>query len=534
MNRNEVKRRQAQMISILIFMVNFLLYIYKAGFNGVAYLMVPLFVYWFFVILLNGNIVGTLSRLIKLRISKGQVRNAVKMERDAFVFQLFSALIPMLIMIFAATPIAVYVFKMPLSDMMLRIFGISLLFRTVTCSVLSIAKGENVELPCVTTDVLRQVLLLVIQIPVCRYLADYGAKVSELLGLTDYVGMYAGIGFALSCLAAEMLACIYSAVIFFRIRKSRKKEQQEGTRTSVSFGDNVKTVCGNRIPAMAVLLPVWLPFVLGLLFIQKAGNSEADVIVKYGTMISAISVVPVILMALFTVSVIPVCGKVVAFLRKDEQKYARTTFQGGVHIGAVKAFFYTSFVAVESYRIAGILFKTQAEVIGKYLRLAALFLLAGCLAFYFAEFLILTGKRILVLSTLAIVDVVFVLLLTLILNKTDDMMMAFLYSLDISGYVLAISLGTICYKKLRISIDAILYLILPGATAATTGIICMFIDKLITPHMGDLVSFFLCYLISISLYWTFSLVLRGFNSKELEEFPGNRLVIALGQMLHAI
>lgn len=534
MNRNEVKRRQAQMISILIFMINFLLYIYKAGFNGVAYLCVPLFVYWFFVILINGNMVNTLSRLIKLRLSKGQVRNCMKMERDAFFFQLFSAVVPALVMIFAATPIASVVFKMPLSDMLIRIFGISLLFRTVTCTILAIAKGENVELPCVTTDVFRQLLLLIIQIPLCRYVTDYGTKVSDLLGLSDYVGMYAGIGFSLAFLAAEMLACLYSTVMFFKFRKNRRNEQQEGTRTSVAFGDNVKTLCGNRIPGMAVLLPVWLPFVLGLLFIQKAGNAGSEVIVHYGTLITAISVVPVILMSLFAVSVIPVCGKVVAFLRKDEQKYARTAFQGGVHVGAVKAFFYTSFVAVESYRIAGILFKTQPEVVGKYLRLAALFLLAGCLAFYFAEFLILTGKRVLVLSTLAVVDVVFVLLLTMILNKTEDMMLAFLYSLDISGYVLAISLGVICYKKLRISIDFILYLILPGATAATTGIICMFVDKMITPHMGDMVSFFLCYLISISLYWTFSLVLRGFNSKELEEFPGNRLVIALGQMLHAI
>ena len=75
---------------------------------------------------------------------------------------------------------------------------------------------------------------------------------------------------------------------------------------------------------------------------------------------------------------------------------------------------------------------------------------------------------------------------------------------------------------------------MPVAAACVAGLLGMLLGKVLTPHVGNLISLLVCLVISGALYWAGLLLLRNFREQELEVIPGGRFINALGQMLHVL
>lgn len=103
-----------------------------------------------------------------------------------------------------------------------------------------------------------------------------------------------------------------------------------------------------------------------------------------------------------------------------------------------------------------------------------------------------------------------------------------------AGGVFCILLAMFTYRVFRQKMDWLYVLVVPVAAACVAGFTGMMLGKVLTPHLGNLVTTIFCLAVSGALYWTGLLLFRNFREQELEVIPGGKLLNALGQLLRVL
>lgn len=531
MNQAEVKRRQAQAMAAVLAFITLAATARFAGYNGVAYVAAAVEVYTLFCIGVSGGVSNALGRVLRLRGAKGQYRNAAVMRRNAFIFQAVLGGLGTAVLLLGADGIAVKLFRTQYSSTILMIIAPAVFLRSLSSILSGYSRGEGAELPAAAADILRQILILVFSIIFSRMLGDYGDKVSHLLAHANFTSMYGGIGVAIAVTLTEVFVALFLFLIY-RVSKKRKSRMvQEGMRTTDSVFDSIRILCGNRgwQAGLQLLAVLFVPF--GMIFWQKAAESSEGAAAEYGVYAAGFCVFCGIAVSLIMLFLIPVCANTVNLLRKDESRFARNTFQYGVHIGVVHAAFLSVSAMTLSNQYAAVFCGEQAVLAERLLRGGAPVVLFAALSLYFARLLILTGKKYIVMGATAAADVIYAVAAAVLLGGGKAGILSLVYAGLIACGVLCIVLGMLAYRVFRQRMDWLYVLVVPTAAACVAGLVGLLLGKVLTPHLGNLVALIVCLILSGLLYWAGLLLLRNFREQELEMIPGGKLLNALGQML---
>lgn len=531
MNQVEIRRRQLQAVSMILTLLTLAVVSRLTGYNGATYTVVAveaLAVIW---VIVSGGISDTLGRLIRVRSSKGQHRNADRLRRNTLVFQMAFGLAGSLFLFFGAEWIAGAVFHLPYSTFILMVLSPTIFLRSISAVMLGCFQGEGSEFPTAVSGVIRQLFILGFSLLFGRMLGDYGEKVSKLLVQDNYTSMYGGVGVAIAVSMTEIIIVIFLSLIYRVSRRLKDNVPQEGMRSIDSFADSVQILWVSRGWQWLTNLLLFLPVPLGLIFLLKGGIDDERVI-EYGIYVSLYWVLCGIGTALILMSLFPVCSKAVSFLRKEEQRFAKNAFQSGIHISVVHSFFVAVFFTVMAPQLARTFCGEHAEIAQRMLQGGSFVILFLALGLYFGRFLNLTGGKMLVLGVVGISDVVYVISATVMLNAGRAGVLSLIYAGVLGLGVLCILLGALTCRQLRMQIDWLQLFLIPACAAFVAALICLLLGKLFTPHLGDFVTLIVALVVSAALYWVALLLLRNFRESELEAIPGGRLIRALGQMLH--
>lgn len=532
MNQAEIKRRQAQAIAEIIALVTLAVTARLTGYNGAAYVAVALEAFGFFHTLISGGVSDGLGRLLRIRNSKGQYRNVGLMRRNVMVFQLVLGAVGTVAVMAAAEGIAEKLFRVQYSSFILLIIGPTVFLRAVSEVLIGFCKGEGAELPAAAAGVLRQIFILVFSLLFCRLLGNYGNKVSHLLVQDNFASMYGGVGVAIAVTLTEVFVVVFLLLI---CRGGRKRTVSggfpDGMRTTASFADSVRTLCVSRGALMAIRLLILFFLPVGLLFFQGAAAGREDAAFEYGVYLAGYGMVCGICVVLVVILTLPVCGRAVVFLRREEHRFARAAFQSGVHMGVVHTAFFAAFLAVMARQAAEVFCAGQEELAAKMFRGGSSAIVLAVLSWYFGRTLMLTGKKLLVLGAAAFGDVVFLLTAAVLLKVGKAGILSLIYAGIMGGGVLCVVLGMFAYRQLRLRADWLQILVVPAAAACVTGFAGMLLARVLSPHMSSFVTLLVCFVITAALYWTGLLLLRNFREQELETIPGGKLINAVGQLL---
>ncbi len=531
MNQAEIKRRQAQAVAEIIALVTLAVTARLTGYNGVAYVAVALEVFGFFHTLVSGGVSDGLGRMLRIRNSKGQYRNADLMRRNVTVFQLVLGAVGTLAVMAAAGDIAEQLFRVQYSSFILLIIGPVVFLRSVSEVLVGFCKGEGAELPAAAAGILRQLLILVFGMLFCKLLGGYGNKVSHLLVQENFASMYGGVGVAVGVTLAEVLVVVFLLLIYRGSRRRTvNKGLPDGMRITASFADSVRTLCVNRSIPMGIRLLVLFFLPVGLILFQGSTGDE-DAAFLYGVYLAGYGMVCGICTLLVTMTTIPVCGRTMAFLRREEHRFARTVFQSGVHISIAHTAFAAAFLTAMAKQAAEVFCPGQEELAAKMFRGGSFLIVLVVLSWYFGRTLMLAGKKILVLGAVSFADVIFLLAAAVLLKVGKAGILSLVYAGIMGGGVLCIVLGMLAYRQLRVRADWLQILVVPAAAACVSGFFGMLLAKVLSPHMSGFVTLLVCFVITAALYWAGLLLLRNFREQELESIPGGRLINAVGQLM---
>lgn len=531
MNQAEVRRRQVQMVSVILALCNIVAVSRLAGYNGVTYVAVAVEVYGMLWTVVSGGLTGILGRVLRLRNSKGQYKNAARMRRNALVLQLILGTFGSFAMLLGAGA-AAGLFQVQYSTLIIMILAPSVLLHSLSAVLLGYFQGEGAELPAMASGILRQLLIFGFSQLFCRMLGDYGSKVSHLLGQENFTSMYGGVGVAVAISLAELFMALFLFLVYKGTGRSQNRRQgQDNARIGDSFMDSFRILGAARgIPMLIRLLAV-LPVLLGLFFCSSLEDNAA-VCVEYGVYGAGYGVLCGIPAALVLWVLIPVCGRTVGRLRREESRFARTAFQGGLHIGVVHGAFAAVFLVVLAEPFGAAVCPGQETVAAAMLRGGAAVVVLIPLCVYFARFLMLINKRMLVLIAMAVFDLVFLVLARMLIGAGGVRTLGLVYA-GLAGLgVLCVMLGAFCFMQLHLRADWLQVLIIPAVAATAEGLLCLLLDKLLSPHMGEVILLVICLAVSGAVYWAALLLLRNFSEQELEHIPGGKLIFGLGQMLN--
>lgn len=534
MNSNEIKRRKIQGIADIISLATLLVIGRMAGDNGITYIAAAALAFASLWTLCSGNTADTLGRLLRVRNAKGQYKSAAKMGRSVMTFQLCMGLAGAAALFVGAGVIGGKLFHVQYSVFLMMLLAPALLLRSVSAVLMGCCQGEGMELPTAAACVLRQVFILLFCLLFCRSLGSYGVMVSRLLVQGNFSSMYTGAGAAIAVGVSEIFVILFLLVVQRIGRRSRRREALEGMRSTDSFMGAVQSFSVNRAPHIVIRLLLLLPVISGLLFFRKSVVDWEAGALDYGAYFGKYLVLSALMVLLTAGDFNQICSKTVLTLRKGEQRFARVIFQSGVHIAVIHSLFLAAFLAVMAEQAANLLDSGSSAMVAKLLRGGALMIPFAALALYFSRFLLLTGKSLLILGALAIADIVYILSMTLFLNVWKAGILALVYAGIMGSAVCCILLGVITYRQLRIGDLWLQIFVVPGGAACITGLLCLLLSRIFSPHLGDAVTLIVCGALSAAIYWVLLLLTRNFSEQELENIPGGRMIISFGQMLHLL
>lgn len=533
MNSNEIKRRKIQGAANIISLITILVIGRMTGNNGVTYIAAAVLAVAFLWSLYSGYAADVLGKLLRVRNAKGQYRSAAKMCRNIMIFQMIAGMAGMAVLFLGAGFIAKKLFHVQYSTYLIMLLSPVLVLRGMSAVLMGFCQGESSELPTAAASVFRQILILILSLFFCRSLGSYGEKVGRLLVQADFASMHTAAGFCIAVDVSEILVILF-LLVARRIGASRRREPFEGMRATDSFMDAVHNFTVNRAPYFSIQLLLLLPVISGLLFFGKSAADWERGTLDYGAYFGKYLPVILMMILLAAAAFIQICSKTVTTLRKGEPRFARVIFQSGVHIAVIHSLFLAAFLAVMADQAAKLLDPENSVLVVKLFRGGAFMIPFAVLAFYFARFLMLTGKNLLVLGALIISDILYVLSMTLFLNVWKVGILALVYAGIIGSAVCCVLLGIITYKQLRIGDLWLQIFIIPAGAACITGVLCLLLSKLISPHLGEGVTLIVCGALSVVVYWGLLLLARNFSEQELENIPGGKWIISFGQMLHLL
>lgn len=528
MRQIEIKKRQMEMGSNVLGLIVLLILGNVLGDNGVAYTAIAVGCFLLIWTFAGRILADVLGKLLRTRTGKGQYKNALKLRRSAFVMEGFLGIVGSVLLFFLAKPLSEGLFGLTYSVTMIRILAPVIFIRTMSELLLGYFQGEGTELPSVISCVARQILILGLSLLFANWFKDYGGKVSALLRQDNFTAMYAGIGVAWAVLVTELLLLVFLFLVRRGSRRRERRGSNEGMRTTDTFAGCITVLGGNMLWEILIVFLGTLPVWLGAVFFRKSVTDIAE-LSDYGLLMGKFLPIAGVMILFGCMMVLGSSYKTVSCVHREEQRFARGHFQGGLHMAVVYSTFTAVLVAVLAPQLAGVFCKSAPETVEEMLRFGSVIIALVIVAFYFSELLQMLGNKFYVPGLLVGYNLAYAGSAALLLNGNAGIV-SLIYAGLIAGVVYVVGAGAILIFKLRLNVDWLQGIAVPAALACAVGLIAMLIAKSITPHLGNLLTIGLCLLFGNVLYWIGLMLLRNFREQELSYVPCGKLIHMFGKM----
>ncbi len=528
MRQIEIKKRQMEMASYVLGLIVLLILGNVLGDNGVAYAAIAVECFLLFWTFTGRTLADVLGKLLRTRSSKGQYKNAIKLRRSALVLEGFLGIVGSFVLFLLAESLGEGLFGLTYSVVIIKIMAPVIFVRTMSELLLGYFQGEGTELPSVISCVARQILILGFSLVFANWFKAYGSKVSSLLRQDNFTAMYAGMGVALAILMTEILILVFLFLVQRGGHRRERRNSGEGMRTTDTFTGNIAILCGNMLSEVLIVFLGTLPVWMGAIFFRKSITDIAE-LNDYGLLMGKFFPLVGVLIILGCMMLVGNCYKTASCVRREEQRFARGHFQGGLHMAVVYSVFITVFTAILAPQIAELLCQDAAESVEEMIRYGSVSIVLVIVAFYLSELLQMLGNRFYVPGLLAVYNLVYAATMALLLNGKSGVG-ALVYAALISGVVYVAGAGALLLLKFRLNVDWLQTVAVPAALSCAIGLIAMVIAKGITPHLGNLLTIVLCVLFGNVLYWVVLMLLRNFREQELSFVPCGKIIHIIGKM----
>lgn len=512
MNQAEVKRKQIQFYSYAACMIVLLYFGRLMGSNGLAYFMVGFVTVSFFLQFVSGVASDAVGRMLRFRRKRDMYMNAyIVRKRIQVVFFIIST-ISFIFVFLMADILAQKIFGVPNAELIVRILSSVLLLRMLVSFWQGYFQSFGSQLQTMFGCILRPVLYFVFGNAFCNKRLEYGVKVSALLKNDDFTGMYAASGLAEAVILTELIIFAVMLVFYFiSDRKSDKAKSREGRHSLESLGETLSAFGRLAGPGIGIALLgyFWLAAWVALL------DSKEQIGVFCGMFLVIATLVALLIGARFYL----IYAKTVHAIKGEHNRHIKDMFQTGLKYAWCYGIMSCMLMAVLAPQIAHAFFEGNEDVVSL-LQKGSLLLPAVLLLAYWI-LLHVVHKKYLSVFIIMFVDVVlFIVLAVFMKGRMADNMAAVMYAGIVALAAACIVLGMITVNAYRMQIEYIITFVLPLACVGIVGLVLMATAKLLTPHIGYEVCFYVCAVLGYVIYLVLLGVCRVFTEQDINHIYG--------------
>lgn len=512
MNQAEVKRKQIQLYTYVACILILLYFGSIFGNSGTTCFVVALETLMFFLQAGCGNVSDVFGRMLRYRRKRGLYSNVCIVRRRLIILLSVISMLCFGLMLGLADVLAKNLFQISTAGLIIKILSPVVLIRMATSILLGHFQSFGSHVQTTISYLLRPVLYLLLGKSMCNKTMVYGEKVADLLRNEDFHGMYGAVGVAIAVVVAELII-LAVMLIFYLIsdRNNDRNKRKEGlqkketlSETLIMFGRlSVAGICSGLL---AHLLLVACIFLL----------KEKDVFgIYYGTFYAVCALPILLLCARFYL----LYAKTIYALKGQNARYVRELVELGVKYTWSLGLLACVLLAVLSPQIAATYF-VRNQIVEQLLTQGCLLIPIVLLWVYIMVVNAAHGRYLNIVLALVTNFVIYLLIGKFMQGRMESDLTVSVMAVIVSLVFGTLMWGVITINVCRLQIEYIYTFILPLACVGMVGLILMAGSKIVTPHIGNEVCFYVCSVLGILLYMFFLGICRVFTEKDINQLYG--------------
>lgn len=534
MNQALVKKQQMEYLSLVILFLSCIMFRIQVGDIGIGYLLTAYLLYEIVWVIFGKNFSDTVGRILKNKYAKGKNKAARLVWKYSFSMQLVTGVVFGIIISVVGSLILSRGFGFLHSYFLIWFLGPTFMIRMVSESFAGYISGRNYELAAGFASIIRYTIVFVMGLVLSSTVKEYGKKVAALLKQDDFASVYGNVGILISVVVAEIIVLIFLMIIRLGVKRTTSEFDDDFYQKNDNNGNVFTGIWKRRFVDGINLLFMFSPMIILFFVFKNYFADGVELSQNLGLIVGTIGApCALFVMVGFLIS-LPLASKTFRFAKKKEMKKARTVFHAGFHLSVIYSVFGASFLIAEANILSQLLSAEHAADIYSLYNYGAFCIIAATLAIYMLRVLIMNGEALLGLLVEIVSTVIFGVFINLFIKGGMNILMAIMVSTLIFFVLQAIAYSVIAIFKLDMQIDPVSSLFIPVVVGVICGALNWLIAKFVAPHLGNLFTLLFSFVEMLVLYMILLLMFRNFKERELEHIPGNKLIRALGQMMHIL
>lgn len=533
MNRMEMKKKRTVITTQLIWLLNLIVIANLMKDNGIAYLAAAFEVYMLVVALTVYVLPDAMAKLIRARMMKGQYHNADMVLRSATMLgTVVCAVVGILIFCFSDVFMS-EVLGSPYGAITLRMLMPAYILTVIAQTLRGYFQGMGTYVPTGVSKILEQILILGSSVFVCILLQRYGHKISALLQNDSFTEAYGAMGVSIGIVIGLLLTVLFLFLIYAGYRKGTKRQgNKENGRGNESLSESSTLLILTAMPYLFMEIPGHIVMLCGLAFYnQLAAKANAAAYGAYYGKYMVLVTGAVLLMALF---LIPMGNEIVSYIKKEEIKNARDSFQSVLHWLCIVGFFMTVCYTVLADNVVKMFYWNDNSIAGALLTIGAAVIVLGGFAVLFHHILCGLGKsNVVMINGLAALTVYIVSVIVMFRFLKMDMKGLVCGAVLYIGMLVILD-GTVLFRKLKVRADWLHLAVIPLGIAAVSGLIMKLLAFALKGLLGSVTTGIISLVAGLLSYMILLLSLRNVQEQELLRIPAGKWILRIAKAVHLL
>lgn len=512
MNQAEVKRKQIQLYSYVVCGILLLYFGNMLGNSGLAYLLVGTVGVIFFMPLIAGNVADVMGRMLRYRRKRGQYVD-VCVVRKRLNFLLIGISVVCSLLVFCLADV--------LADKLLKVENVGVIIRILTPLLiirmaLSLLQGHfqsfGSQLQTAFSYILRPIFYFIFTKAITGKTMEYGEKVAVLLREEEFAGMYGAVGIACAVILSELII-LGVMLVFFLIsdRQHDKKKSKEGLQKQESLKETF-IIYGKLSGAGVGAGMIFLVMMVAAIMLLRDKEMLGIYLGRY----FAVCAIPI----LFACSrYYLLYAKTVYAIKGQNGPHIREMIQLGMKYAWCIGVLACVILAVLAPQITTAFFEGDG-LVERVLQNGSVLIPLLLMFVYLITIHVAHNRYMGVFLTLFVNVVLFVLLGIFMKGRMESTLLAIVYAGMIAVGVAGVVLCLVTIQMYRLQIEYIVTFVLPLVCGGIVGLLLMLLTKLLTPHIGNLVCFFVSVILGGVLFLVLLGVCRIFMERDINQLYG--------------
>lgn len=504
--------------------------IYSSAFN----------IYSIILLLSSYSLPLAVSKLVSVRVAKGQRKNAYRIYKGSLTFAIVVGGVFAFLTFFGADFLAGDLMKSPMSILSLKVLAPAIFIVAVMGVMRGYFQGVGTTMPTAVSQLIEQIINAIFSILAAWYLFHYGEKVAALLMDSSYAAAYGAaggtIGTVLGALSGLLFLLfvmkLYKGVIRKQIRRDHSRQQE-------SWGAVYKALLLTIVPVLLSTTVYNISAIIDQGIFNNIMHMQGYTLKEYNSLYGiynmkykTLSNVPVALASAMAASCVPsITGAYtsgnMALVRNRIHSATRVTMV--ISIPCAIGFF------VLAKPILMLLLNDSSTLASNLLRIGSITVILYSLS---------TLSNGILQGINRMRDPVIHAILALIIHILAFVVLITGFKLNIYAMVYADIIFAFCMclfnalsikRHARYSQEIVKTFLIPLISSGIMGVVVWITYKLLfTLTKNNAIGTILSIGLGVLVYFIVFLLLKGMDKEELSSFPGGRTLSSIAQKLHLL